>query len=121
MERSCDAREPTGNVKCIVFTIILAVGYWFLPYRNKWVLLAILYGAYLAMAWYDYWYQCQRNLGATYLAHFYDWAKPYYSEQMKTYRAWCPEIKRKVRIVDLIILIILVALFPLFLKWQPKN
>ncbi len=50
------------NIKCIIFTLILAAGYWFLPQKRLWVLAAILYFPYLALAWYDYYYKCQNDL-----------------------------------------------------------
>jgi hypothetical protein len=114
----CDNTPPSGNVKCIIFTLAIAAGYWFLPPRNKWILLFLLYACYIVLAWYDHWYDCQRNLGPTYLALFYGWAKPAESKQMKTYRNWCPENKKKVLIADLIVLIIFVMLFPFFLQWK---
>ena len=53
------------NVKCIIFTALIAGGYWYLPHRNLWVLLFLLWSPYLAMAWYDYMYQCQDKLEPT--------------------------------------------------------
>lgn len=111
--------EPAVNWKCIVFTLVLAGGYWFLPHRNKWVLLALLYFPYLVLAWYDYLYQCKRNMGPTYLSVFYWWAKPQDSKQIQEYKKWDPEIKRKVLLVDYILLFIVIMLIPAFLKWKP--
>lgn len=50
------------NIKCVLFTLFLAGGYWYLPYKNIYVLLALLYFPYLALAWYDYAYKCQVGL-----------------------------------------------------------
>lgn len=50
------------NLKCIVFTVIIAGGYWFLPYRNLFVLIFLLWLPYVAMAWYDYSYDCRDKL-----------------------------------------------------------
>lgn len=50
------------NIKCIIFTLLLAGGYWYLPRRNVYVLLALLYFPYLALAWYDYAYKCRAGL-----------------------------------------------------------
>ena len=50
------------NIKCIIFTLLLAGGYWYLPKRKLWILLALLYFPYLALAWYDYVYKCQSDL-----------------------------------------------------------
>ena len=112
-------KEPVVNWKCIVFTCVLAGGYWFLPPKNKWILLALLYVPYLALAWYDYWYGCTRNMGPTYLSLFYWWAKPYDSTQIQQYTHWNPVIKRKVFIVDMVLLGLGVALVPAFWNWTP--
>jgi hypothetical protein len=68
---------------------LLAGGYWYLPSRNKYVLAALAYFPYLALAWYDWIYACQH--GPTYLAHFYSWAKPQGSRQIQIYKNWAPE------------------------------
>ena len=47
------------NIKCIIFTALLAGGYWFLPHKNLWVLFFLLWFPYIAMAWYDYAYECR--------------------------------------------------------------
>ena len=112
-------KEPVVNWKCVVFTFVLAIGYWILPKRNKWVLLALLYFPYLALAWYDHWYLCKRNMGPTYLSLFYWWGKPPNSTQIKQYKNWNPTIKNKVFMVDMILLVVGVVLFPIFLRWKP--
>lgn len=53
------------NIKCVIFTAMLAGGYWFLPPRNYFVLFFLLWFPYIAMAWYDYMYQCRDKLGPT--------------------------------------------------------
>jgi len=118
--QDCNRTEPVANWKCIWFTLALAGGYWFLPQRNKWVLLSLLYFPYILMAWYDHLYQCKRNLGPTYLAMFYWWAKPHDSEQIKAYKNWCPDIKNRVFMVDLVILGIGALALPWFLAWKPQ-
>lgn len=50
------------NIKCIIFTLLLAGGYWYLPQRRLWILVALLYFPYLALAWYDYYYDCRQGL-----------------------------------------------------------
>jgi hypothetical protein len=112
---------PSVNLKCIIFTLVLAICYWFLPSRNKWVLLALLYFPYLAMAWYDWIYECHRNLGPTYLAHFYSWAKPPYSRQIQMYKHWDPSILRIVLFVDILVAIGILLLVPSFLSWKPST
>jgi hypothetical protein len=47
------------NIKCVIFTVLVAGGYWFLPHKNLWVLLFLLWLPYIAMAWYDYYYRCE--------------------------------------------------------------
>jgi hypothetical protein len=111
---------PTVNWKCIYFTLFLSAGYWYLPPRNKWILLALLYFPYILLAYYDHWYQCNRNMGPTYLALFYHWAKPQESDQIQRYKHWCPQIKNKVLVIDLILLLGMLFMFPYFLRWNPK-
>ena len=53
------------NVKCIIFTAILAAGYWFAPHKNLWVLAFLLWFPYIALAWYDYMYDCRDKLKPT--------------------------------------------------------
>jgi hypothetical protein len=55
--------EP--NMKCVIFTALLAGGYWFLPTKNKIVLFTLLIVPYIAMAWYDYSYKCTNKLKPT--------------------------------------------------------
>ena len=105
--------------KIVAFTAFLMVGYWYLPHHNKWVLLALLYFPYLVLAWYDYYFVCERNMGPTYLSLFYWWAKPKESQQIKDYNNWDPVIKRKVLMVDMFILVVAVLCVPSFLKWKP--
>ena len=118
---ACYNGQVATNTRCIVITFILALGYWFLPHHNKWVLLAILYFTYLAIAWYDHWYQCQRNLGPTYLAHFYAPLKPQDSDQIQKYKNMCPAISKKIWIIDGIVFGVLLVLLPFFLKWNPSK
>jgi len=53
------------NIKCIIFTAILAGGYWYLPYKNLWVLSFLIWFPYIALAWYDYSYDCKDKLKPT--------------------------------------------------------
>ena len=111
---------PAVNLKCIVFTAMLAGGYWFLPPRNKYVLVALAYFPYLALAWYDWIYACKHHFGPTYLANYYEWWKPQNSEQIQIYKNWDPKIKNKVIFVDIAILIAIALLLPKFISWKPK-
>ena len=121
MKKITDTTPPAVNLKCIVATLLLSSGYWFLPSRNKWVLLFLSYVPYLALAWYDYIYACQHNFGPTYLANFYSWAKPQSSRQIQIYKNWDPQIKFRVHLVDAIVLAALVYFAPKFLDWKPRQ
>ena len=47
------------NPKCVVFAVALMLLYWFLPRDNNVFMLPIIFViAYVAMAWYDYLYDC---------------------------------------------------------------
>ena len=114
----CYEGPLTGNAKCVIISVLLAIGYWFTPPKNKWVLVGILYFTYLAIAWYDA-YLCERTLTPSYLRHFYDWAKPRNTYQHEQYHNLCPSAEKKILIVDVIIAIVIVLLFPTFLAWNP--
>jgi hypothetical protein len=117
-----EAPTPSWNLKCIVFTLVLAMGYWFSPPRNKWVLLMLLYAPYAAMAWYDDYYNCQRDrFKPTFLSLFYGWLKPAdYREKLRAFKAASPEWYAIIWIVDLLLLILILAITPSFLRWQPQ-
>ena len=111
-EQGCYDVAPATNVKCIVFTAFV-FGVWMLP-RNKWILLPILFLPYAIMAYYDFYYKCNRTFGPTFLMHFYKYFKPKETDQNKIYDNWCPHQKRKVDIVDSIVLIVFLILFYYF-------
>lgn len=111
---------PTFNAKCIALTIASAALYWYLPPKNKWILLFIASSVYLAIAWYDHVFACQRHMGPTYLSLFYIWFKPQSSVQLRDFRAWDPAIRNRVLAVDLLILLAAIGLAPRFLRWQPN-
>lgn len=46
------------NIKCIIFTLFICLGYWFLPSKSILILIFLLWFPYIALAWYDYSYQC---------------------------------------------------------------
>ena len=68
------------NVKCILIGIIMMIMYWILPYRNPFMLPVIFLVTYIAIAWYDYLYNCSAQLySGTYplsIATLDSWAKP---------------------------------------------
>ena len=53
------------NIKCIIFSLAIAGGYWYLPPKNFWVLFFLIWFPYIALAWYDYSYNCRDKLGPT--------------------------------------------------------
>lgn len=53
------------NIKCIIFTIIIAGGYWFFPKKNWIILIFLLWIPYIALAWYDYSYDCRDKMQPT--------------------------------------------------------
>ena len=53
------------NLKCVLFSLFLALGYWFAPHKNKWILAFLVWFPYIALAWYDYSYNCQDKLKPT--------------------------------------------------------
>lgn len=119
VDEKCYDGPITGNSKCVIISILLAIFYWYAPPKNKWILLFILYTTYLGIAWYDE-YLCERVLTPSYLRHFYEWAKPRGSMQSKTYKNLCPEPERKILIVDTILALLGLLFLPYFLKWNPK-
>jgi hypothetical protein len=53
------------NIKCIVFTLVTAGGYWWLPPRSWWVLALLMWLPYVSLAWYDHMYDCRDKMGPT--------------------------------------------------------
>lgn len=53
------------NLKCVFATLVIAGGYWYLPAKNIRVLIALLYFPYLALAWYDHFYECNYTMDPT--------------------------------------------------------
>lgn len=53
------------NLKCVFATLVIAGGYWYLPAKNIRVLIALLYFPYLALAWYDHFYECKYQMDPT--------------------------------------------------------
>lgn len=108
------------NIKCVIFSALIAGGYWYLPQKNIQVLLALLYFPYLAMAWYDYMYKCENKLQPT-IFPFGRWLylpfKP--QEYRDAYENLSEDSKKSIAKWDrffilLIVGIILVKLLPRF-------
>jgi hypothetical protein len=58
-------RPFSFNLKCVVFTAIIAGGYWNLPPKNIYALIFLMWSPYLAMSYYDYMYNCEDKLKPT--------------------------------------------------------
>jgi hypothetical protein len=58
-------RPFSFNLKCVVFSALVAGGYWYLPPRRRGVLAFLVWSPYLALAWYDYKYGCRDKLEPT--------------------------------------------------------
>lgn len=58
-------RPFAWNIKCIIFSAAIAGGYWYLPSKSLYVLAFLLWLPYVAMAWYDYSYDCQDKMQPT--------------------------------------------------------
>lgn len=58
-------RKLVFNIKCVIFTLMLAGGYWTLPPKNLYILFFLLWAPYVAMAWYDYSYECKDKIKPT--------------------------------------------------------
>jgi hypothetical protein len=58
-------RPFAWNIKCIIFTILIAGGYWYLPPKNIYALFFLLWIPYIAMSWYDYAYDCRDKIQPT--------------------------------------------------------
>lgn len=117
-ENKCYDGPIYTNLKCIIISIAIAIGYWFAPPKNKWVLVSILYFTYVAIAWYDE-YLCSKPLGPTYLRWFYEWAKPRKSYQSIKYSNLCTDIEQQIFTVDIIVFVIVLIALPYFLGWNP--
>lgn len=50
------------NIKCVFYGFALMLAYWFLPGQNVYLLPVIFIFAYIAMAWYDYLYDCNAKM-----------------------------------------------------------
>ena len=121
-KKKCYDGPITGNIKCIVISILFALFYWYAPSKNKYILLGILYITYILIAYYDFFYDCRKGeFGPTFLKTFYAWAKPKNSKQNILYSNICSNKKRLILMVDIFVLLLLILFTPTFLKWKPKK
>lgn len=99
------------NIKCVVFSLLIAGGYWYLPHKSIPVLVALLYFPYLAMAWYDYVYQCNYKLQPT-IFPFGRWLYlPFKPQEYKdAYENLSEDSKNKIAQWDRFFLLILVGI-----------
>ena len=59
---ACYDGNPSANLRCIVFTLIVALGYWFLPKKNKGVMIGLGIFAVLSLLLYDSLFKCSANI-----------------------------------------------------------
>lgn len=120
-KKRCYNGPITGNIKCIIISLTLALLYWFLPKKNKYVLFSILYFTYLLIAYYDHYYDCRKgNFGPTFLRTFYSWAKPKNSKQNIVYSNLCHDKDKLIFMVDIFVFVLALVLAPLLIRWNPK-
>jgi hypothetical protein len=101
------------NPKCLVFSAAVLGVYW-LPHPKAFLhrcvaafLLAT--AAYIALAWYDYIYDCTDRLGPTLLGWMSGMFKP--AEYRKKFDDLPVKYKKIVRGVDIAVILVLVAAF----------
>ena len=117
---ACFSGPLDTNLKCIYISLVLAASYWFLPPRNKYILVAILYMTYLYIAYYDYIFECKRGFGPSFLRMFYYPFKPN-DKQSILYTRLCVEKDVLIWAVDILVLVLVVWLgVPAFRSWEPK-
>ena len=109
----CNCKKSITRPIIVAILMVLFIKY--IPPGNKLILLCCLYFPYLFMAIYDHQFNCKRNkLGPTFLAFFYSWAKPLYSEQIQTYKNWHPYWKNIISKFDKTVFVILLILLPFY-------
>jgi len=68
------------NPKCVIFAFILMAGYWFMPPKQVILLPMIFITSYIALAWYDFVYNCDvplfSGISPIGAATFDSWGKP---------------------------------------------
>lgn len=108
------------NPKCLVFSGFVLLVYW-LPhpaaFAHKCVAAFLLAtAAYIALAWYDYIYDCTDRLGPTLLGWMSGFFKP--SEYQKKFDNLPVKYKKIVRAFDIVVLLVVVAalVYPFYQK-----
>jgi len=89
------------NLKCIIFTFIIAGMYWFLPRNNYFILFFLLWAPYISLAWYDYAYKCKDKMHPTIIPYgrylFLPFKPPDYQQE---YRELPPEAIQAMNTLD---------------------
>jgi hypothetical protein len=57
------------NYKCLIISGAIAGGYYLLPPKNSLVAVSLLFGSYIALAWYDAYEMCDYKLSANTIIH----------------------------------------------------
>jgi hypothetical protein len=112
------------NIKCIIFTLVIAGGYWYLPKKNIFILVFLLWLPYISLAWYDYMYQCRDKMAPTLIPfgrYFFLPFKP--PDYQQAYKKLPPDAIKSMDLIDhitgwSIFIIIIFILFRYFgKKW----
>lgn len=106
--------EP--NWKCVIFTALIAGGYWALPPKNLVVLITLFILPYIAMAWYDYAYTCTNKLKPTIIPfgrYLFLPLKP--DEYKRQYASLPPEAIKDMDTLDHIVTWIILVIGSVFL------
>lgn len=86
------------NVKCIVASLLVAGGYWYLPPKSLGVVLFLFWASYVSLAWYDEMYDCEDRMRPTPIPlgrwFFLPFKPPGYKAEMATLSP------RQVRVMD---------------------
>ena len=101
------------NPKCLVFSAFVLAVYW-LPHPTAFLhkLIAaflLATAAYIALAWYDYIYDCTDRLGPTLLGWMSGFFKP--AEYQKQFDDLPVKYKKIVRAFDIAVIGVIVAAF----------
>lgn len=101
------------NEKCLAFSAFILIIYW-MPhptYKQHDYIFAFFLAcsAYVLLAWYDVWYDCNDRLKPTLLGWMWKWAKP--SEYEKEFEMLPIKYKKIIRTVDIGILLLIIVGF----------
>jgi len=101
------------NPKCLVFSAFVLAVYWLphpVAFAHRCVAAFLLAtAAYIALAWYDYIYDCTDRLGPTLLGWMSGFFKPV--EYRNKFEALPIKYKKIVRAVDIVVLLVIAAAF----------